>query len=239
MNINEDFQIHDTLNPKLWDDAKRLKPEVKKKIVEIVNYFEENLQIPLAIADIQLCGSNASYNYTEQSDLDVHIVANFEAISDETEILQTVYDLSKTKFNSSYDISIHGVEIELYVQDIQSGVNSNGIYSVLDNNWIKEPKPINHITKHNTQKELEKWQAHIAKVIKVGDYDQILNAINTLYLIRHNSLNTDGEYGKGNALFKDIRNLGLLDKLKGALKDATSKRLSLESYTSGQLVNRI
>ena len=239
MRLQEEFQIHDQLNPKLWDDAQQLKPEVKKKIIEIVNYFEEGLQVPLNIVDIQLCGSNASFNYTEKSDLDVHIIANFEVVTEDTEILQTVYDLEKSRFNKDYDITIHGVEIELYVQDIRTGINSNGIYSVLDNAWVKEPKPITHITKHNTDKEVEKWKDHIARVLKAGKYDDIVNCINTLYLIRHNSLNVEGdEFGKGNAIFKDVRNLGLLDKLKIAQKQAKAKELSLESLSSGQLVNR-
>ena len=238
MNLKEEFQIHDKLNPKLWDDAQQLKPEVKNKIVEIVKYFEESLQIPLNIVDIQLCGSNASYNYTEHSDLDVHIISNFETVTEDTEILQTVYNLERSRFNKDYDISIHGIEIEIYVQDIRSGINSNGIYSVLDNTWIKEPKPITRITKYNTDKEVQKWKDHISKVIKSGNYDDIVNCINTLYLIRHNSLNVDGnEFGKANQIFKDVRNLGLLDKLKQAQKDTKSKELSLESLQSGQIVN--
>ena len=239
MKINEEFQIHDKLNPKLWDDAQQLKPEVKNKIIEIVDYFEEGLQVPLNIVDIQLCGSNASYNYTEQSDLDVHIIANFEVITEDTEILQTVYDLEKSRFNKDYDITIHGIEIELYVQDIRAGINSNGIYSVLDNSWVKKPKPITHVTKHNTDKEVEKWKKHIVRVLKAGNYDDIVNCINTLYLIRHNSLNVEGsEFGKANQIFKDIRNLGLLDKLKVAQKQAKAKQLSLESLSPGQIVNR-
>jgi hypothetical protein len=52
------------------------------------------------------------------------------------------------------DIKIHGIEIELYIQDIRSTTVSNGIYSICDNVWIKEPKPIKSYTKHNTEKEL-------------------------------------------------------------------------------------
>ena len=36
--------------------------------------FEDNLEIPLNILDIELVGSNASYNYTDKSDVDVHII---------------------------------------------------------------------------------------------------------------------------------------------------------------------
>lgn len=237
--INEDFQVHDTLNPKIWNTSTNtLLPDVRQKIIDIVATFENYVKVPMDIVDIQLVGSNASYNYTEHSDLDVHIIANFELVSKDTSLLQALYDAKKTSFNKNYDIKIHGVEVEMYVQDIKSGIASNGIYSVCDNAWVKEPKPIKSITKHNTEKEVEKWQTKIAQVLQDADYDEISNTINMLYLIRHNSIAVEGEWGKGNQIFKDIRNLGLLDKLKSALNDATSKKLSLESMSAGQIVNR-
>ena len=55
--------------------------------------------------------------------------------------------------------------------------------------------------------------------------------------MRTNSIAVDGEYGKGNAIFKDIRALGYMKKLKDALMKSYSKQLSLESLTRGQLVN--
>lgn len=115
---------------------------------------------------------------------------------------------------------------------------SNGIYSVCKNEWVKKPKAITHITKHNIEKQIEKWKQVIAQVLATHNFNQINNTINSLYLLRANSLAVDGEYGKGNAIFKEIRSRGWLDKLKQALKDAKSKELSLEDYTKGQLVNR-
>ena len=40
---------------------------------------------------------------------------------------------------------------------------------------------------------------------------------------------TDGEYAHGNLVFKEIRNLSLLQQLKDRLLELTSKELSLES----------
>ena len=237
--INEDFQVHETLNPKIFDTTtKELLPEVRSQIIEIVEEFEKYVQVPMDIVDIQLVGSNASYNYTEHSDLDVHIIANFELVSKDIALLQALYDAKKTSFNKNLNIKIHGVEVELYVQDIKSGIMSNGIYSVCDNTWIKEPKPIKSITKHNTEKEVSKWKEKIERILQEKDYDEITNAINLLYLIRHNGIATEGEYSKANQIFKDIRNLGLLDKLKDALNDATSRKLSLEDMSVGQIVSR-
>ena len=238
--LKESFEVHDTLNPKLWDTSTNaLLPEVRQKIIEIVNAFEEYLDFPIQILDIHLVGSNASFNWTSSSDLDVHIIANYEDITDEPALLQALYDAKKSKFNNDYNIKIRDVEIEMYVQDVNSGIMSNGIYSVCDNEWVKEPKPIKSITKHNTETELEKWTTKINDVIMSNDYDKINDTINMLYLLRHNSLAIDGEYGKGNQLFKDIRNKGLLDNLKKAKIKARSKELSLESLSKGQIVSRL
>lgn len=236
----EDFQVHDTLNPKLFDTTTNLLlPDVRKKIIEIVSSFEDYIQVPIDICDIQLVGSNASYNYTDTSDLDVHIIANFELVSCDETLLQALYDAKKSSFNKNTDIKIKGIEIEIYVQDIKSGISSNGIYSVCDNNWVKEPKPIKSVTKHNTEKEFNKWVERINQVLEFNNYEEISNAINTLYLIRHNSIAVDGEYGKGNQLFKDLRSAGYIQQLKDALDRALSKKLSLESMSKGQLVSRL
>ena len=236
--INEDFEIHDTLNPVLWDTTtKQLLPEVRDKIIEIVEAFENNLKVPVEICDIQLVGSNCSYNYTDKSDLDVHIIANFDIIDIPREVLENIYNIKKSEFNKNYDIKIHGVEVEMYIQDINSVTVSNGIYSLCDNEWIKEPKPLNSAKKHNTEKEVNKWREKIGLILQNPTYENVSEAINLLYLIRHNSIAVDGEHSKGNQIFKDLRNLGLIDRLKEELKNQLSKKLSLEDLTVGKLVN--
>lgn len=236
--LNEDFQIHDTLNPKLFDTTtKHLLPEVREKLIEIVAEFEDFIDIPISICDIQLVGSNCSYNYTEHSDLDVHLIANFEIIDVSKEILEAIYNTKKSEFNRKYNIKIHGIEVEMYIQDIQSSTVSNGIYSLCDDEWIKEPKKLNSAKKHNTEKEVGKWKEKISNILQNPTYDNVSETINLLYLIRHNSIAVDGEYGKGNQIFKDLRSLGLIDRLKDELTNQISKRLSLEDFTAGKLIN--
>lgn len=237
--INENFEIHDTLNPKLFGKDGKLLFDVRQKLIEITRYFEEYIEVPIEVCDVQLVGSNVSYNYNSDSDLDVHIIANFDSQQAKPEILQALYDAKKRDFNKDYDIKVHGIEVEMYIQDVNANIMSNGIYSLCDNDWVKEPKPIKSATKHNTEKEVEKWTEIIKKAIASNDPDTIQQTINTLYLIRHNSIAIDGEYGKGNAIFKDIRSSGLLQRLKDAHYIAMSKELTLEELSEGQLVNRI
>lgn len=239
MRLNEDIIIHDTLNPKLFDLNKgKLLPKIREKIIAIVKEFEDFIEIPIEICDIQLVGSNCSFNWHDGSDVDICIVANFDIIDADEVFVQSYYWTQKTRFNKDYNITLGGQEVELYVQDVKSSVASNGIYSVCDNNWVKEPKPIKSIKKYDNSEALEKWKIKINEVIKEGNKEKIQGVINMLLLMRHNSIAIDGEYGQGNQLYKDIRNLGLIDKLKESLLNAKSKELSYESYNRGQLVNR-
>lgn len=236
--LKEDFQIHDVLNPKLWQDNQLL-PEVRQKIVDIVANFEEYVEIPIHIVDIVIVGSNASYNYTQYSDLDVHVIVNPEMVTEIPEDIQTlIYNMKKSSFNKEFDIKIKGIPVELYVEDMGSSVVSNGIYSVCDDRWVKEPKQNSSITKHNIEKELEEWISKIEEVIASGSYEDISGTIDLLYLMRKNSIAIDGEFGKGNEIFKTLRDRGYLAKVKEALTGAISRNLSLESYTyTGKFIN--
>lgn len=83
-------------------------------------------------------------------------MANFDLYPDASALLKAYYEAKKSQFNKNTDIKIKGVEIELYVQDVQTTTASNGIYSVCDDKWVKEPKPIKTITKYDTEHEVSK-----------------------------------------------------------------------------------
>jgi uncharacterized cupredoxin-like copper-binding protein len=52
---------------------------------------------------------------------------------------QTMFDAIKTAWNLKHDITVKGHDVELYVQDIQHVAISSSEYSVLKNEWLKEP----------------------------------------------------------------------------------------------------
>lgn len=229
MILTEIFEVHDSLNPNLWTKDNKLRDEVKLKLLEIVQQFIDSCEIPLNVADVHLVGSNASYNYTKNSDLDVHIVSNFDLIDVPKDILQTFYNALKTKFNSEYNISIHSVPVEIYVEDINSTTMSNGIYSMIEDKWIKFPEKIIKIPQFDLTSRIKELTDESEFAIQSNKSYNIENVINKLYLIRKNSIDQDGEYGEGNQLFKEIRSNGTLDKLKSAYKSVRSKELTLET----------
>ena len=227
--LKEALELHNNLNPAIWTKDETLLPEVEDRLFKIVNKFQSECYLPLDIVDVHLVGSNASFNYNSQSDLDVHIVVNFDLIDADKEILMVAYNLQKAKFNQDYDISIHGVNVEMYIEDINSMTASNGIYSLYNKKWIKKPVKKSYPTLDKRFYDtLDRLANKLRKVVSSDDEVEITKNINMLYMMRKNGLATDGEFSIGNLLFKEIRNLGLLDDLKKRLKEVQSKKLTLE-----------
>lgn len=231
--IKEEVQIHNQLNPIIWTEDNELKTELKEKIEEIVEKFIENLkenEIKIKVEDIYILGSNANYNYNEESDLDIHIIAD-ESFDCKDEHLPKLYQAYKTLFNTKYDINFKGINVEIYVENKDKLSNvSSGIYS-LNKGWLKNPIK-NNIPKINQDKiELEviKWKNKIEKLIENPMIEDIEKIIDALYEIRIESINSEGEFGEGNLIFKEIRRKGLLDKLKEIKIELESKELSLEN----------
>lgn len=228
--IKEAIEVHKELNSKIWDGT-TLRKEVRDKILEIVNYFTSELEVELPVLDIYLVGSNASYNYTDKSDLDVHIITNFNLLDSSEEILQAYYRSEASNFNKNYNVSVHGVDIELYIEDVESGAISNGIYSIYREEWIKFPKPID-VEEYDTSKDVQELSDEIRKAISSNSFENVKNELDKIYLMRKESIANEGEYGYGNQLFKDLRNLGLIDKLKEKYKEFKSVELTLENLSA-------
>ena len=74
-NLADAVKFHDRLNPRLWDNREHLRPEVHATLMAITREFQEFLGVPdLDVVDITISGSNAAYNYTKNSDIDLHLV---------------------------------------------------------------------------------------------------------------------------------------------------------------------
>ena len=142
LNLDEEIKVNDTLNPDLWDNDNEMKEDVKDKLLDIVDNFLDNLKedkINIEVVDVRVVGSSANYNYTDKSDIDLHIIADIDSLPCEQHVLSQLYNAYKSIFNSKYDIKIKGHDVEIYVEDVNQPAKSNGIYS-LYTGWIKKPK---------------------------------------------------------------------------------------------------
>ena len=59
--------------------------------------------------------------------------------------------------------------------------------------------------------------------------DEIDKLIDDIYALRQQSIQQDGEFGIGNLVFKEFRNMGYLDNLKNLKTKLQSKKMSLEN----------
>lgn len=117
--INENIEKHDTLNQKLFDENKHLRPEVREKLLQIADEFIKCIkddEVKFILKDVKLVGSNANYNYNQDSDIDLHLVADTKSLKCPDDLYPVIYNLYKSAWNNKFTPTIHGIPVELYVE---------------------------------------------------------------------------------------------------------------------------
>jgi len=241
-NIISSFDVKDELNPTIWDNPDDptnavMKEDIRLQLIEIANKFIEFLDYDIFIQDITMTGSLSNYNWSEFSDIDLHIMYDFNESGNEKELYKDLFKLKKTLFNSTHDITVKGYEVELYVQDINEPHISTGVYSVLFNEWLVEPtKEEVNINKKIITDKVEQWEDIIDLVIddvEESDDDletsleKIQKVKDKLKIYRGCGLEKEGEYSYENLVFKYLRRNGYIQKLFDFQNDVIDNRLSL------------
>lgn len=229
------MKFHEQLNKKLWNGLE-LKPDVKEKLNEIAEAFKEYLDIPEdAILDIRITGSSASYNYTEYSDLDLHLIIDYEKVHEDCPLVEGYLWSYKSQFNANHDISIYGVPVELYAEDSKQEAISNGVYSLMEDRWLKKPKKIPPTD--NDEDVQAKYQELKDAIDRCDDSEVANELLDKIYTMRKSGLAEVGEFSTENMAFKLLRNDGSIDKLKKLKKEKVDKQLSLESYNEEMYID--
>jgi predicted nucleotidyltransferase len=243
--LTEAIEKHTTLNSKLFTKDEVLKDKVRDKMLEIVDEFLADLKeqdIKIKVDDILLIGSNASYNYTKDSDIDLHILANAKAAEYKSDIAAALYGAYRTIFNKKLDITLYGIPLEIFVETEDSARVSNGVYSIKKNKWVKRPIQ-EDIPEYDTKaldELVDKWEADCKDLIanikadKLDDEKKVVKMLEDIYEKLRKKGIAKGEYSPENLAFKELRNKGYLDQLKDYRNELVSKRLSLEEKLDRQ-----
>lgn len=224
--LTEAIEVHDKLNPAIWNEDNTLKSDVYDKLVEIYEEFIRFIDIPLNIVDVEIVGSNASYNYNENSDIDLHIIVNSAVNYMDKEMLRLFYNAKKGSFNDDYDLTLNNIPVEVYIEDVNDGNATNGRFSILKNEWVKFPKPITYEIPDITD-TLNEYIETATNLIAGDDGEAILDFINDLYMMRKLGLADEGEASVGNLVFKELRSMNILSDLKDRYYELKSNELSL------------
>jgi hypothetical protein len=217
---------NETLNPVLWD-GDSLKTDIRYRLMLIANHFQQfvNIKKPI-ITDITISGSNASYGYSEYSDIDLHIVVKMD------KKLSSYYTAKKNEYNTKYNIKIKNIDVELYVQDKNQPHFSAGIYSIMHDKWITKPKhTAPKVSDQEVEDKAKNYAGKIITAMKSKDLKVAEDTLEDIYKLRKAGLESGGEGSVENLAFKLLRSYGGITNFRKFIDKLQSDELSLKEKT--------
>ena len=137
----DDVQARNTLHPDLWQEGK-LDPLVRERLLKMAELFLLDTGFGnLDVKEIVFAGSMAGYLYHSQSDIDVHVSVDGSPITADLKLLFQLFNARSDDWNGDYELRVRDHEVELFILDYRSPEGSDGVYSLREDRWIKEPKP--------------------------------------------------------------------------------------------------
>lgn len=242
MDILSSFKQQETLNKDIWQNANspsksKMNPKVRERLLEIAYEYQEFLEVDVVVEDVHMTGSLSNYNWSEYSDVDLHLIVDFNQIpKDQLDLYQELFKMKKTLFNLQHNIKIYEYDVELYVQDSNEEHTSSGVYSVLHDEWIVKPKKEKfELDKKLLMQKVESWKEKIDNTIEDAKEESLEIANERLGKLkekikeyRTSGLKKGGEYSYENLVFKFLRRNGYIQKLFDFQIEKFDKELSLK-----------
>lgn len=216
-------RFHSELNPIIWKKYHGeylLCPEFREKLLEISEKFSEYIRYngsKFTVEDIILTGSNCNFNYTPTSDLDVHLIVDYDSISEDTELVsQYLYD-KKILWSMKNDIKIKNVPIECYAADSSEDyVKGASYYSLLKSEWIVKPDVKNVNVDMSAVREKASDLMNMIELASTED--ELEHVQNKIWRMRSSGLHRKGEFSIENIAYKILRSTGVLEDIKTKLQ---------------------
>lgn len=223
------FRRKDELVPKIWENG-LLTSRVRLKLLDIADDFWKFVDLNwVKPKGIILTGSICNFNWSKFSDIDLHLIVDFNDIDEKTEFVKAYLDSKKNEWNDEHEgLMIFDHPVELYTQNVGEMPKSSGIYDLEQNEWITKPNKDDIKTIKLDKFEIKDKAANIMTIID-GMYDALHSTSDSYEIdkigedssilwgkvkeMRRNSLETQGESGVGNIVYKILRRTNYLDKL--------------------------
>jgi predicted nucleotidyltransferase len=236
--ILDSFSIKETLNPKVWENPENpdnavIKPKVRKALMRIAEEFIDDLGDDVFVEDVYLMGSLANFNWSEYSDFDLHVIVDFDKYENQEELYKELFDLKKKVFNDKHNIKIFGYDVEVYAQDASEEAHSDGVYSIMNDEWVHKPtKTHKNLNMSVLKTKIKNWTDKIDDAIEEskseGNVDSLKKLKDKLKDYRQSGLNKEGEFSYENLVFKYLRRSGHIGKLFDEKTKIKDKELSVE-----------
>lgn len=230
------FHVKPTLNQKIWNGTKSVRPGVKAALMEIIDEFLDGLDMEMEVKDIVLTGSMANYNWSKFSDLDLHILIDFAEVNDNEAMVKKFFDAVRSRWNKLHQIMVKGHEVEIYVQDEHEPHTSTGVYSLVNDEWIVKPQKIEpDIDKYTAQKKMNSIVKELDKLGSLYNnrlyeeaFEMAQRVKDKIGKMRKGGLARSGIYSPENLAFKMLRRSGDIEKLFDIYTKSYDKVFSLD-----------
>tara|TARA_Y100000994_G_scaffold55673_1_gene45082 strand:+ start:707 stop:1651 length:945 start_codon:yes stop_codon:yes gene_type:complete len=229
------FDIHDTLEPGLWADDE-LKEPLRDRMLKIAKHFMSRLPIEVEMEDVRLTGSLANYNWSNYSDVDLHIVVDFLNVDENRELVKAFFDNARMKWNDKHNIRLKGYDVEIYVEDSGEQHHSSGVYSVLRDEWINKPtkyqSSIDFTSARRKADDIEFQVNIINNLITTGKLKSAMRNVERLKrkiknMRRAGLESSKREFSVENIAFKILRRNGILDQLENQKNKIYDETMSM------------
>lgn len=232
--VTVSYQYNDSLNEDIWEHADGefvMRPEVREKLMKIAEEFYAFLKIEgVDIEDVVITGSSANYNWTENSDCDLHLIVDKKKAKKLCgKLVDEYFNTKKRVWNDLHKIRIRNFPVEIYVEGTDEKAISAGIYSVKDDEWVSKPK--------HEEPSVDD-QAVKAKVVDlIGEIQDAISAnkaapiealMEKIRKMRQAGLDKAGEWSTENLAFKALRNDKWLEKMHEFKTKVYDRSLSVE-----------
>tara|TARA_B100000519_G_C14162504_1_gene399991 strand:+ start:173 stop:943 length:771 start_codon:yes stop_codon:yes gene_type:complete len=214
------FPKNEDLHPNFWKGMK-INSIFSSKLREIAQDIVESLEISKFLKDIVITGSVASYNWHSLSDIDLHILLDFEEIDENVELVSKFLHQKRINWNKAHKILLAGHEVEIYFQDIKEEHHSAGVYSLVQSRWLQKPvKDTRDYDLCAIKCKAESIERDIDMISylfyrkeyrKSHELSQIIR--DKVKKLRQSGLDSAGVHSVENLAFKVLRNRGKLTKL--------------------------
>lgn len=219
------LQYHSRLNSKVWDKTE-LRDGIGVTVMDQAMAYAKFCKIPKErIKDVIITGGNVGYNYTKYSDIDCHLLMDLEGL-DASKFKEKQFEYKK-QWVAKHTVNIAGYPLELFAANSKDKIpDGQGVYSVMFNKWVIVPE-------HQNWKEIVNNPLVMAKMehaydmaehlIADGTAAEIEKFSNKLWQGRSAGLQKAGEFSIENLIYKNLRNLGELERLKKRAEQLSSK----------------
>lgn len=219
------------MEPNLWSKNGELDRNARIKLLKVAKDFFDALGLdPSALIDVQLTGSLVSFAWSQHSDIDLHLIIDFDRVPADADISERYFDAVKNLWNEQHEVMIKGYEVEVYVENEGSQHVSNGLYSLVKGAWLEIPirdierraDDLDVISKANKWSRMVEWE--VFEPFVAGQHEVAMIAANRLAKRfkrwRTCGLSKQGMNSVENLAYKVLRRRGYIDSLRNLARSS-------------------